>query len=567
MLTDVTVGEQPSPGGEVSALTMKRMTVLYVAGYTRSGSTLLSRMIGSLPGFLAVGEAAAHFFRFTQSIDAPCGCGLSVDSCPFWKDVNFPAKTDASYARLFRFRNLVLLESYRRRHPRESQELIDSMTLLFRTIAEKTSARVIVDSSKTPLHAQFLSWIPEIDLHVIQLVRDPRGVASSYRSPKHYLPMISPFRVTAGWIGLNLGCEYLQGRVPHFWRLRYEDFVRAPQLYTAQIASDLGYRGDTSALFSDQSTVLLQPQHMLGGNPDKLDGESVKIKPRPIQLSRATRVLVSAVSAPLLWRYRYRPMQQSAVANGRNSHAADGSRGDFNLSATEDVVAVSFKDKPSGYFSCPRSELIPLVPAAASRILEIGCGEGRLAQALRGSRPASDLEIVGVELCDAPAKTAATILNRVMVGNVEQMDLPYEDYFDCVIFADVLEHLVDPWRMLRRARKLLRRDGVIVASIPNVQHSRVLINLLLGRFDYEQAGIMDSTHLRFFTRKSIITLFQSTGYELRRLSVILGSKRVRLAHLVTAGLVDSFLTRQYLVVANAKAGDAGLFRAGDSPAV
>ena len=221
MLTDATVGEQPSPGGEVSPLTMKRMTVLYVAGYTRSGSTLLSRMIGSLPGFSAVGEAAAHFFRFTKSIDAPCGCGLSVDACPFWKDVNFPTNTDAPYARLFRFRNLVLLESYRRRHPRESQELIDSMTLLFRTIAEKTSARVIVDSSKTPLHAQFLSWIPEIDLHVIQLVRDPRGVASSYRSPKQYLPTLSPLRVTTGWIGLNLGCEYLQARVPHFWRLRY----------------------------------------------------------------------------------------------------------------------------------------------------------------------------------------------------------------------------------------------------------------------------------------------------------------------------------------------------------
>ena len=78
----------------------------------------------------------------------------------------------------------------------------------------------------------------------------------------------------------------------------------------------------------------------------------------------------------------------------------------------------------------------------------------------------------------------------------EQIDLPYENYFDCVIFADVLEHLVDPWRMLRRAKILLRRDGVIVASIPNVQHSRVLIGLFFGRWEYEQYGIMDSTHLR-----------------------------------------------------------------------
>ena len=171
---------------------------------------------------------------------------------------------------------------------------------------------------------------------------------------------------------------------------------------------------------------------------------------------------------------------------------------------------------------------------------------------MRLARPASKLEIVGVELFESAAEKAAAVLDRVIVGNVEQIDLPYENYFDCVIFADVLEHLVDPWRMLRRAKTLLRRDGVIVASIPNVQHSRVLINLFFGRWEYEQFGIMDSTHLRFFTRKSIDTLFQSTGYELRRVSGLLGSTRVKLMHFATAGLADPFVTRQYLIVAGAK---------------
>jgi 2-polyprenyl-3-methyl-5-hydroxy-6-metoxy-1,4-benzoquinol methylase len=448
---------------------------------------------------------------------------------------------------------LVLLESYRRSNKQESQRLLESIRSLYQNIAENTSAPVIVDSSKTPLHAQLLSWIPEIDLHVIHLVRDPRGVVRSYRRPKEYLPKLSSLSVTAGWIGLNVGCEHLRDRVPHYRRVRYEDVVATPQRVLAEIASDLGYEGEIAALFSSDSTVQLVPQHMLGGNPDKLQRGSVEIKVTSTELPRTTRALVSLATAPLLWRYRYRTRKHSLPS----TTGAGDKRAVIAASATvrpsNDVAAVYFDAKPNGYFSCPRSELIPLVPPDASRILEIGCGEGNFAKALRAARP--ELEIVGVELCESAARTASSVLDRVIVGNVERIDLPYEDYFDCVIFADVLEHLVDPWRMLRRAKNLLRREGAIVASIPNVQHSRVLINLILGRWEYEEYGIMDSTHLRFFTRKSIRSLFTSTGYELRHVSGLLGSTRVKLMHFATAGLADPFVTRQYLVVAGVKMGD------------
>jgi len=531
---------------------MKRIKVLYVAGYTRCGSTLLSRMLGTLPGFVAVGEAAAHFFRFDDSVNSPCGCGLGVNACPFWRDVGFLEQQPSAHARLFRFRNLPFLELYRWKYKQEARRLLDAMSRLYYVLAEKTSARVIVDSSKTPLHAQLLSWIPEIDLSVIHLIRDPRGVVSSYRKAKVYLPKLPALNVTAGWIGLTMGCEHLKSQVSQYRTLRYEDFAANPQRLTAEIASDLGYEGKIAGLFSGDSTVELSSQHMLGGNPDKLQRGPVEIKVRSADLSRSTRVLVSLATAPWLWRYRYRTRKRAPNSIGM----ADVGRGvileSSHAAPPTDVAAAYSDDKPNGYFSCPRSDLIPLVPSNASRILEIGCAEGGLARSLRLARPASKLEIVGVELFESAAEKAAAVLDRVIVGNVEQIDLPYENYFDCVIFADVLEHLVDPWRMLRRAKTLLRRDGVIVASIPNVQHSRVLINLFFGRWEYEQFGIMDSTHLRFFTRKSIDTLFQSTGYELRRVSGLLGSTRVKLMHFATAGLADPFVTRQYLIVAGAK---------------
>ena len=173
---------------------MNRIKVLYVAGYSRCGSTLLSRMLGALPDFLAVGEASAHFFRFSESLNAPCGCGLAVEFVHFWRGMAFPSGAPLAHARLFRFRNLPLLEFYRRRNKQDTERLLESMSNLYRILAEKTSAQVIVDSSKTPLHAQLLSWIPDIDLSIIHLVRDPRGVVNSYRQPKEYLPRTVSFR-------------------------------------------------------------------------------------------------------------------------------------------------------------------------------------------------------------------------------------------------------------------------------------------------------------------------------------------------------------------------------------
>jgi hypothetical protein len=175
---------------------------------------------------------------------------------------------------------------------------------LYEAIAERAGAEVIVDSSKSPLHARMLSWVPNIDLHVVFLVRDPRSVVFSCSKPKEWLPGASPLRATKSWMGLTLGSEYLRTRVPQWRTLRYEDFVREPKLMTLQIAADLGY-GSAQVPFINESLAQLGPQHMLGSNPDKFKSGPTRIVEQSASLPWGSRALVSILTAPLLWRYGY----------------------------------------------------------------------------------------------------------------------------------------------------------------------------------------------------------------------------------------------------------------------
>jgi O-antigen/teichoic acid export membrane protein len=282
---------------------MKRLRVLYVAGYARCGSTLLSRLLQALPESSAIGEGVAHFFRAKEMPDAPCGCGLPVEECPFWKDVNFSTSPEYFGSRLLQLRNFSFLDSHGHRQTQEFQKLLGDIKRLYERIAEKTGAGIIIDSSKSPLYALILSGIPEIDVSVVHLVRDPHSVVNSYRTAKEYLPKLSALRVTAGWIGLNIACEQLRNRMPQYRTLRYEDFVAAPRATIAEIAASLGYDGELG--FVGDSAVELRSQHMLGGNPDKLLRGTVKIELRTSDLSVPTRVLVSLATAPWLRHYGY----------------------------------------------------------------------------------------------------------------------------------------------------------------------------------------------------------------------------------------------------------------------
>src|SRR5262249_35695807 len=124
-------------------------------------------------------------------------------------------------------------------------------------------------------------------------------------------------------------------------------------------------------------------------------------------------------------------------------------------------------------------------------------------------------EVSGVEIDPDLAEMAKSRVETVVVGDVEQLDLVAEfgpASVDVVVFADVLEHLKNPLAALRQARRLLAEGGYVVASIPNIAHGAARLALLQGNFEYRELGLLDDTHLRFFTRSSVDSLFRSAGF-------------------------------------------------------
>ncbi len=148
-----------------------------------------------------------------------------------------------------------------------------------------------------------------------------------------------------------------------------------------------------------------------------------------------------------------------------------------------------------------------------SRVLDIGCGTGNLGKFLKQQGN----QCFGITVSGEEAEMARKKLDGVAVVDVEIAEaLPFQkEYFDVIILADVLEHLRDPVHILKLVKQYLRPSGWLIVSIPNVANLIIRINLLRGRFDYDRVGILDSTHLRFYTMKSACSLLTSTGYEIK----------------------------------------------------
>jgi 2-polyprenyl-3-methyl-5-hydroxy-6-metoxy-1,4-benzoquinol methylase len=161
------------------------------------------------------------------------------------------------------------------------------------------------------------------------------------------------------------------------------------------------------------------------------------------------------------------------------------------------------------YEDWERAEVLPFVPQGISSLLDIGCSFGGFGAALKAARP--DLEVFGIEPEARAAEIAATRLDGVMTGSFPEA-MP-NGKFDCIVFNDVLEHMSDPWSALEIAGSVVNDCGRVVASIPNVRHYTVLVPLLVkGRWTYHDVGILDRTHLRFFTRSTVRELFETTGW-------------------------------------------------------
>ncbi len=206
--------------------------------------------------------------------------------------------------------------------------------------------------------------------------------------------------------------------------------------------------------------------------------------------------------------------------------------------------------KPDQYSDHVRTDLVEMLPVTCGRFLDVGCGTGGTLELIK-SRGAAYTAGVDID-AESIKKAKNRLLDSVIVADIEKDDLPYtEKEFDCIILADVLEHLYDPWKVLKEITKYLADTGYILLSFPNVKYYKVLRRLIFhDEWTYVDAGILDITHIRFFTLKEIDRLLAVAGLKTVQMKKhIVSSQRMRLLNKLLINKLDSFLAYQYHILA------------------
>ena len=183
-----------------------------------------------------------------------------------------------------------------------------------------------------------------------------------------------------------------------------------------------------------------------------------------------------------------------------------------------DAITAGIAQKDAAYYLEQRPDLQAIIDARGKRILDVGCAAGEFGYALKMAGAA---EVIGIEVSPEAAALARAKLDAVLVGDLQSLKLPLEDAsFDCIVFADVLEHTVDPWAVLAAYGRYLKPDGQVIASIPNVRFYAIIARLIFNRWGYRESGILDATHLRFFTLPTIKEMFARAGFRVERVNSV-----------------------------------------------
>jgi Sulfotransferase family len=300
--------------------------VCFIGATGRSGSTLVSRVLGSLPGACSVGELC-WIWTYGVLRNRPCGCGRPFLECPFWTGVGRRAfggwdQVDATRANDLRrrvTRNSRIPELLTRPLGATAADVDDYVALLgplYASITAESGAAVIIDNSKQPEVALLARRTPGVDLSVLHLVRRSHGVAYSWtkhvtRADKAGREMLrrSPSRTAAAWLVDNALFEMIGRTGTSRLQLRYEDFVVAPRSSTREVVEFLGLDvPDADLPFEGESSVVLAPDHSVWGNPMRLQTGAIPLRPDEAWrsgLPSDARRTVSAISWPGLLRYGY----------------------------------------------------------------------------------------------------------------------------------------------------------------------------------------------------------------------------------------------------------------------
>jgi len=218
-----------------------------------------------------------------------------------------------------------------------------------------------------------------------------------------------------------------------------------------------------------------------------------------------------------------------------------------------------YRKKTDDYFSNARKHIEPLLAGPVERVLEVGCGAGATLQWLKQTGYCKST--YGIEITEAWAEAARLHADRVVVGDAEKLiDTAFAGVqFDLILCLDVLEHMVDPWHFVDQLPHLLTPGGRIVFSIPNVRNLRVVLPLVFcGRWRYEETGILDRTHLRFFSRQSALDLATTEALRVDRWCRTKPPRWSKLGVLdtLTLGLLRDFVAVQYLIASTRRSDES-----------
>lgn len=203
----------------------------------------------------------------------------------------------------------------------------------------------------------------------------------------------------------------------------------------------------------------------------------------------------------------------------------------------------AFQKKDADYYTRFKWWMLPLINDGPNAVMDLGCASGLMGRRLVEAGKAG--EVVGAEIFPAAAAEAEKTYKKVYVGDVEELALDYENHFDYVICGDVLEHLKDPYQVLKKIYKWLKPGGKVLVCLPNVRNYRLLQDLVFGgKWDYVSAGVLDKTHLRFFTRSSCRRMVEEAGFGISHEQMIVTGPKKEFFNKVTFGLFQEFLAEQ-----------------------
>ena len=296
-----------------------RIKVLYIAGMSRSGSTILSNILAEIDGFCNAGELIDIWDRGIAS-DGKCGCGVKISKCEIWRpvlDKAFGNQSQIDIQKMVNLRDnacharyvpwLMLNKGAKLKLKTHLDEYLRNLENLYRAIQSVTDSRIIVDSSKNIGYAHLLTMIPVIDLYFVHLIRDPRAVVFSWRRKKEDWWQTSLLWSSVLWNVRNIVSEIFRKKLAgNYMRLYYEDFIAKPKIAVKSIL-ELVKENPKHLPFVTEQDVELGLNHTIFGNPNRFQRGVTRLRldDEWKGMKKIDKLTVSLLSWPLLLCYGY----------------------------------------------------------------------------------------------------------------------------------------------------------------------------------------------------------------------------------------------------------------------